>query len=1594
MRKFLLALPLLVLGGLLTIYITNKEDDSREAYEAYLAEHPFIKEKLDPRAIKEMPKKDRPDLAWRQNYMMTMNPDTKRPAPENLPEVVEFINNKKMLRGPGADVTPWVERGPNNVGGRTRAIAFDPSDATGKKVWAGGVTGGLWYNNDITSSSTEWVNVGDFWDNIAISAIAFDPNDDQTIYVGTGEGYTVSSKGAGIWKSTNGGSSWTQLSSTSAYYYVNDIQVRNESNTSVVYAAVGAQVAGSYFSGNDGDAVWGFQSTGLYRSTDGGDSFTEVLGTTNDGYGYDVSDIEIGADNALWVATKDAVYGNLVSGGYIFKSSNGTSWTEVYSLTDGDRIELACAPTNANYAYAIVEVNDQVHSIIKTTDGGSNFTSLGQPDDADSGIPSDDFSRNQANYDLSIAVDPLDENTLIVGAINLFRSTNGGSSWSQISKWVANSSDFWDKPYSYVHADQHAAVFSPIDANTILFGTDGGVFYTNDIDNASSNDVIEARNNGYNVTQFYTCDISGTSGEDKFIAGTQDNGTQYFTNAGVNSTVEVFGGDGAACFIDEDNSNIQIVSYVYNNYYQTANGWASSASAIIEDQSSGLFINPADYDDRLNILYANSGASELLRVTGIGSNTSSTGIGIDIGSDATHIKVSPYTTSSSTLFLGTAAGRLFKMTGAEGSSPSISEIGGDNFPNGWISCVEVGASENELLVTFSNYGITSVWYTSDGGSNWVSKEGDLPDMPVRSALFNPTNRNEVILATELGVWSTSNISVSSPTWRSSSSGLATVRVDMLKMRSSDLEVIAATYGRGLFSSNAFAADIAPVAEFTVSSNLIEAGSAVTYTDVSVGSPTSWEWTFNGGSPSSSTEQNPVVTYDSVGVYSTTLTVTNANGSDDTMISGVITVVDHLDSCGLSTNVPDTASVFIYGTGSDQGSWGSWSGHNNYEILKYAEHFTGYTGNSVSGVLFTNGQLANANSNSSVTVTVYDGGSSPGSTLFSKEVLISDFKANDTTYVSFGENVMIGDDFYIGWELDYSNTAGSDLFTVYQSRVTSGGTAFAFYNGAFVAFTDLFQTPWHTNFSVSANICTTVEAVSADFTANVTSIGEWDSVNFTNNSTGTDASYAWVFEGANPDASTDENPSVTYASTGTYDVTLIVTNDVGADTMIKQDYITVNEAVEVSDTVIVDNCSELTNVPDGANLYYYSTGSETGSWGTWGGHNNYDIPKYAEHFSNYSGNAVSSVKMTLGPIEYADDESYINIVVYDAGTGAPGTELHTQKVLMKDLVANQINTIDFGKYVSVGSEFYIGWELDYSNGEADKFIIVTSEATEGGTAYAHYNGSFVAFTDLFSTPWHTNFAISPNVCQVTKFLNADFVVPEVCAGETFTVVDQSSEAESYEWSFEGLNNASSTSSGNQTLTAVAGGTKKITLIVTGQGGSKDTLEHSFDVAEPQASFTVLSNDVETNTNVMFTNSSSGSSSYEWSFGDGNSSTSANPVHSYSDASTYTVTLVAKEGRCEDQASSTITVSIPVGIEESVNKLNVYPNPVRELVNVNLDLTQDISLKIVDVQGKTIIQLDDLKNVNQIDMSQYPSGVYFLYLMKGAVMEANYKFNKVD
>ncbi|MEO1052506.1 MAG: T9SS type A sorting domain-containing protein [Bacteroidota bacterium] len=784
--------------------------------------------------IDKIPLQDRPDLAAAYDFEMTKDPALGYVPTKRKLEAYEIAKKQlaSIKRARGIDNVQWDERGPDNIGGRTRAIMFDPNDPKGVKVWAAGVGGGLWFNGDITDANSMWFNVDDFMANLAVNSLTYDPTDTQVFYMGTGEGYFNSDaiRGAGIWKSEDGGTTWTQLPSTdnSNFHYVQKIEI---TATGTIMAAT---------------------RSGLFRSINDGASWTSIISGR-------FADIEIASDGTIYASR------GIFSAGSLFKSTtDGVSFDDITPQTGGERIEIAIAPSDPNIIYTVASSGNDVAWMRKSEDAGDTWFDITVPRYTEQNCSENvnrDFTRSQAWYDLILAVNPANPDSVIVGGIDLLVSGNGGSDWELVSYWTGACDVF-------VHADQHAIEFNPRDPLAAIVGNDGGVFYSPNL-GASDNPTFQARNNGYNVTQFYACATADEIAGNYFLAGAQDNGTQRFQQAGINSTTFASGGDGAFCFVDQDNPNVQITSFIRNSYFRSLNGGATFSRFINETASGiGRFINPADYDNESDILYAARQADEYARYSNIsGSTVNNEVVSFNTGGrQITHIHVSPYTAGR--IFAANDQGQIYMIDGADGNSPTSTDIDNGSLPIAYVSCIEIGASDDQLLAVFSNFGVTSVWETLDGGQTWSNKEGNLPDIPVRWVLYNPNDRTQVMLATELGVWTTDDITAASPEWEPSNTGLANVRCDMLQIRAADNQVVVATHGRGLFTTNVFTQDIIPA--FSADRIISYVGSAIQFENNSFGIADNLLWSF--GDDVTSTDEDPVHIYDAPGVFTVTLSL--------------------------------------------------------------------------------------------------------------------------------------------------------------------------------------------------------------------------------------------------------------------------------------------------------------------------------------------------------------------------------------------------------------------------------------------------------------------------------------------------------------------------------------------------------------------------------------------------------------------------------------------------------------------------------------------------------------------------------------------------
>ena len=884
----------------------------------------FINEYLSDKSfkrsyVKSLPKRLRPDLKNYHDFLMTRDPSTNTIPSERALEALKIKNaklNSLSYLNRQSEIN-WTERGPSKQAGRTRALMLDGNFDSNGKVWAAGVSGGIWSITNIEDPTSEWSKVSDFWDNLVITCVASDPTDANIIYVGTGERRGQGLRGQGVWKTSDGGANWSQLPSSIDLNYIDTIIVRNENGIGAVYAGGGRAFSNGAYSGVNG----------LQKSTDGGSTWTEVLGEISAGSNHHVTDLELDSNNRLIVGTRTNTFNE--GGGQVFYSDDGSTFTQfnLGALGSFDRTFVDVSPSDPNILYVMMENGSTgyITYIAKSSDAGNTWTQISIAED-ENGNPFGDYQGSMDYWGL-LGIDPNDPNTIYAaGALSIFKSTDSGTNWTEISEWRGTG---FSQPY--VHADHHNIVF--IDSDKILFSNDGGVFLTTDGGN-----TFTMKNDNMVTTQFYSTAIHPTT-SDYVLGGAQDNGTWRLNTAGKQEGSEVYGGDGAYTHIDQVDPTYQFSATTYGNIVRSTNGGASfglySNVTNADGTDAGFFINPSVIDGVNKAMYVTFDNNSILRQKDYTALTNHDFININLGAGASAYKVSPHT--SGVLFVATAGGRVFKIVDAHTDNYSITEIS-PGVTSGYISSIDVGKDDNQILITLSNYGIDSIFETiSGGGANgWVNVEGDLPDMPVRWGLYNRDNFNQVAIATEVGVWVSDDITSSSVVWNPSNDGLANTRVDMLAMNSNG-EMSAGTFGRGQFTSPGFTSTAPLNAAFSPSKTSGVFPLEVDFVDRSTGNVTSWTWDFGDGS--SSNEQNPTHVFADAGRYSISLTVDDGTNNSITTKNNLIwatAVQDTLYEEGFEST-PYGRIDFM---GRDTYSWTIFNQNNDAESFSWWYYIAG------------------------------------------------------------------------------------------------------------------------------------------------------------------------------------------------------------------------------------------------------------------------------------------------------------------------------------------------------------------------------------------------------------------------------------------------------------------------------------------------------------------------------------------------------------------------------------------------------------------------------------------------------------------------------
>lgn len=726
----------------------------------------------------------------------------------------------------------WEARGPYNVGGRTRALAVDVAHPS--TIVAGGASGGMWRSTDGGGS---WSRTTKPEQLPAVSCVAQDtrPGRTDTWYYGTGEYYGSTASvdqskysGDGIYKSTDGGASWHLLPSTltgspalldNQFEYVWNIAI-DPSNTvqDELYAA-----------------VYG----GIKRSTDGGATWSDVLGGMNIGGVF--TDVAVTNDGVVY-ATMSSI--NQKRG--IWRSDNGVNWTEI---TPGgwpatyNRIVIGVAPSNPNVVFFLGETPNagfrvssqsgtEWHSLWRYTyQSGNGSGDGGIWEDRSNNLPPSTGTfggfRSQRSYDMVIKVKPDDEDVVFIGGTNLYRSTNGFATGSA-TRWIGGykSSFLWlDFSYPNHHPDQHSLAFDPNNPSILYSGHDGGVTRTM---NAMTTDSVvwESLNHGYFTTQLYALAIDhGTPGDNTIIAGMQDNSSWMTRSGGATDPWKQVGpGDGAFCAV-ADGGNAYYVSSQGGRIYRVGVGSGGDVEGFTRIDPSGgpayLFVNPFALDPSDNrILYHLSGSA-------VWRNTNPTAFPLDSSSTAKTVNWTRVNPSGSgpgvfsaigvstrspehRVWVGTTSGEIAVLDDADKFLVTPRVVTG-GLSSGYISCVAVDPENGDrAIVVFSNYRVQSLFLTEDGGQSWKHIGGNLEERPDGSG-DGPSCRWASILhrggsiiyyvGTSTGLYSTTELRGDATVWvQEGASTIGNVVVDMIDVRQSDGFVAVGTHGNGVYTA--------------------------------------------------------------------------------------------------------------------------------------------------------------------------------------------------------------------------------------------------------------------------------------------------------------------------------------------------------------------------------------------------------------------------------------------------------------------------------------------------------------------------------------------------------------------------------------------------------------------------------------------------------------------------------------------------------------------------------------------------------------------------------------------------------------------------
>lgn len=761
---------------------------------------------------------------------------------------------------------------PNGLG-RINAIAFHPTDAN--TLYVGSPSGGLWFSMDYGNN---WAELNNDLIRLGVSAVLVHPTNPSLMYIGTGDRDGGDAPGYGVWRSLDGGNSWAARNTGMGNVTVGELWM-DPANTNLLVAAT---------------------SDGMYRSTNGGSSWTQALS------GHNIKDM------AARPGDSDTLY---ASGSNLYRSlNNGQTWTQ---LTAGvpagvSRIGLAVSADNPDYVYLLAGTGAGLDGVYRSTNGGNTFTLQASSPNL-FGYDTFGGTGSQAWYDLVLIADPNDADHLYSGAINVWESFDGGVNWSIVTHWVGSGG------IPAIHADDHALEYSP-HTGDLMLGHDGGISYTTN-GGASWIDI----SNGLDIAQVYKLGQSQNS-RNLTINGYQDNGTAYYRNG---AWITEIGGDGMECIIDFQDDQVMYGALYYGDIRRSTNG-GNSFSTVAENgvngiTESGAWVTPYKLDpanaNRMYVGYRNIWVSNNVKTAATGSvawNQISTFPGTNTIRDLDIARSNPdviYVSRSGTL-------NFYKTTNATAATPTWTDLDANLPASGFPKDIEIHPTDpNTVWIALGN----NIYQSTNGGASWTDVSGTLPNISLNTIVYDRLSPvGAMYVGMDVGVYYHDNTMAD---WELYMNGLPNVEITELEIyydplcRGNDL-LRASTYGRGMWQSELKdPGNVVPVACLTPRTESFCTGQGVKLEAAAAYNPTAWTWTITPNTytllnGSTLNDETPEVAFTATGSYDLSLTVSNANGSDNTVLANAIDIGGTVASLPLTL---DFEGDGLCGTGTDCGA---------------------------------------------------------------------------------------------------------------------------------------------------------------------------------------------------------------------------------------------------------------------------------------------------------------------------------------------------------------------------------------------------------------------------------------------------------------------------------------------------------------------------------------------------------------------------------------------------------------------------------------------------------------------------------------------------